>query len=117
MQDKECKKENQVDSLINLVEKKTRTERHLEEHSDVGDPERLERPKELQKEREEQIQNLKSSIANNRKGSDNEYENLKDNIKYSEGYIKENRDHMDKGALENLEKKQENRKDTLDTFE
>jgi hypothetical protein len=117
MQDKECKKENQVDSLINLVEKKTRTERHLEEHSDVGDPERLERPKELQKQRDAQIQNLKSAIASSSQGSDTEYENLKDNIQYADGYIKENGAHMDKGAFENLEKKQEHRKDQLDTFE
>jgi len=32
------KKNKKVDNLINIVENHTRTERHLEQYSDIGDP-------------------------------------------------------------------------------
>ena len=52
-----------VDNLINLVENKTRTERHLEQHSDIGDPDRLKHVYEVQEAREEQIKDIKTAIA------------------------------------------------------
>ena len=40
---KGLEKERRVDHLVNLVEKQTRTERHLEEHSDISSsPENIE---------------------------------------------------------------------------
>lgn len=57
-------KEHQVEELINIVEGHTRTERHLEQYSDIGDPERVSHARKIQGEREKQIENLKSAIVN-----------------------------------------------------
>ena len=55
------KNERRIDHLMNLVEKSTRTQRHLEEHSDISSssPENIQHAKEKQKERKEEINNLK----------------------------------------------------------
>ena len=110
--------ENRIDDLINVVEKKTRTERHLEQYSDRKDDESLEPARRLQDIRNEEIQNIKDNIINGN-NSENETDNLQRNYEYSEGYIKNNEDHMNSTDLENLKKKQQNRKeqmDNLDTF-
>jgi hypothetical protein len=117
---KQCENERRVDDLINLVENKTRTERHLEEHSDIGDPDRLHHVYEVQNVREEQIQNLKSAIVygdNNKNSTEDQLENLKKNYTFAKGYIEHNADHMDSKALENLNEKQENRKDQMDILQ
>lgn len=106
---------NRVDQLINLVEKHTRTERHLEQHSDISDPESLESAEEIQRKREEGIDNLKNIIAYGEHEND-EIENLKRNIKYTEGYLDHNKDHMDDETLENTIEKQKHRKEQLDSL-
>jgi hypothetical protein len=112
--------ERRVEQLINLVENKTRTERHLEQHSDIGDPDRLDHAHEVQREREEQIQNIKNAIAhgdNTKNDTQDQLESLKKNYTFSEGYIDHNAEHMDPQALQNLEKKQKNRKDQMDILQ
>ena len=37
MEQNKEKKEKQVENLVNLVEEHTRTERHLEQYSNIGD--------------------------------------------------------------------------------
>lgn len=123
-QDKERQKEAQqlenarrVDQLINLVENKTRTERHLEQHSDIGDPDRLDHAHEVQWEREKQIQDIKNAIVygdNTKNDTQDQLQSLKKNYTFSQGYIEHNGDHMDPQALQNLEKKQDNRKEQID---
>lgn len=121
-QKKAQQKENErrVDDLINLVENKTRTERHLEQHSDIGDPDRLPHVYEVQSARDEQIENLKNAIVygdNTKNDTDDQLESLKKNYTFSEGYIEHNGDHMDSQALQNLKAKQENRKEQMDILE
>ena len=43
MEQNNDKKEKQVENLVNLVEKHTRTERHLEQYSNIGSREGKER--------------------------------------------------------------------------
>ena len=42
------KKDRQIDNLINLVENHTRTERHLEQYSDIGNKENKEHARDIQ---------------------------------------------------------------------
>jgi hypothetical protein len=112
--------ERRVDQLINLVENKTRTERHLEQHSDIGDPDRLDHAHEVQHERENQIDDLKNAIVygdNTKNDTQDQLESLKKNYTFSQGYIDHNADHMDPKALDNLQKKQEHRKEQIDILE
>ena len=44
------------------MERSTRTERHLEEHSDISSSENIEHAKQVQRERKDQIENLKISL-------------------------------------------------------
>lgn len=106
-----------VDQLINLVENKTRTERHLEQHSDIGDPDRLEHAHEVQHDRENQIEDIKNAIVygdNTKNDAQDQLQSLEKNYTFSQGYIDHNADHMDPKALQNLEKKQEHRKEQMD---
>jgi len=111
-----CETKNRIKELENLVEKKTRTERHLEEYSDSSDDESVEMAKDKQKRRESTIKNLESTIINGDGGPTSEKENLEKRIQYSEGYLSQNGEHMDETDLENLKNKIENKKDTLRTF-
>jgi hypothetical protein len=109
-----------VDNLINLVENKTRTERHLEQHSDIGDPDRLDHAHEVQRDREEQIEDIKNAIVYGDSASQNtqeQLESLKKNYTFAEGYINHNSDHMDPNALESLKDKQKNRKEQMDQLQ
>lgn len=106
--------ERRVDQLINLVENKTRTERHLEEHSDISDSrENIEHAKRVNKERENQIENLKNIIAYGENYKNDQKENTEKRLAYSEGYLNHNADHMDEDTLRNAKIKQENRKRQL----
>ena len=42
------KKDRQLDNLINLVENHTRTKRHLEQYSHIGNPENKENARKIQ---------------------------------------------------------------------
>ncbi|WP_027623110.1 hypothetical protein [Clostridium lundense] len=106
-------KENRIDELINLVEKNTRTERHLEQHSDISSPSRLESAKELLNTRQENIETLKDKIIYDDGGPTDERENLVKNMAFTEGYIEHNSDHMSNEQLQNMKEKQQNRKDKL----
>ena len=56
------KKERQLENLENLVENHTRTERHLEQYSDIGDKDNKENAREKQDIREKQILELENQI-------------------------------------------------------
>jgi hypothetical protein len=110
--------ERRVDHLVNLVEKSTRTERHLEEHSDIPKSrENMQHVKELQNERKEQIENLKNIIAYGENQSAKEQmKNTEKRLLYTEGYLNHNADHMDKETFKNTKEKQEHRKEQLDSY-
>ena len=73
------KKDRQLDNLINLVENHTRTKRHLEQYSHIGNPENKENARKIQEIREEQINMYES---NSRK-------DLADMYKEQNKYLKE----------------------------
>ncbi|MDF2943499.1 MAG: hypothetical protein K0S01_2357 [Herbinix sp.] len=109
--------ERRIDHLENLVEKKTRTERHLEQHTDISSsPKNIEHAKQIQKERQWEIDHLKDKIANGDNSSNDYKENTEKRFLYTEGYLNHNADHMDKQTFNNAMEKQEHRKDQLNSL-
>lgn len=107
------KMDRKLDNLINIVENHTRTERHLEQYSDIGDPEYKEQARNKQDLREKQMDELKNQLTGNEKNAptkEEQMEDLKQNYEFGEGYIASNKDHMNEEDLRNLERRQENRK-------
>jgi hypothetical protein len=107
--------ERRIDHLRNIVEKQTRSERHLEEHSDISkSPENISHVKEIQRERENEIQNLKDIIVHGENHNNDQLENTKKRLKYTEGYLNHNADHMDDDTLVSTKRKQEHRREQVD---
>ena len=104
------KKDRQLDNLINIVENHTRTKRHLEQYSHIGNPENKENARKIQDIREEQIEDLKDKIKGNDKQTrEKQLENVIEKYINAEGYIRNNEDNMSDEQLDNMEKKQDNR--------
>ncbi|OFI07078.1 hypothetical protein CLOACE_04830 [Clostridium acetireducens DSM 10703] len=103
---------NRVNELINIVENYTRTERHLEQHSDISDPSNIRHVKELQNDRKEKIENIKENIVYGN-GKSDEMKNLEKNFKFCEGYLENNYDKMNPEVLTNLREKQKNRMEKM----
>jgi len=79
---KQEKNERKLDNIINIVEKHTRTERHLEQYSDISTQENKQRAIEKQNLREKQIEELKGQIIGEKQNKqDYELEDLKENYK------------------------------------
>lgn len=106
--------ENRINQLINTVENYTRTERHLEQHSDIGDPERLERAEEVQSERKSEIDHLKNNIVYGNESLNNNLENLRENYDDTQEYMSTYGSQMSNEDLKNLKEKQQNRLEELD---
>lgn len=121
MNNKEQEKNaRKLDNLINVVENHTRTERHLEQFSHIGDPQLKEKAREKQHIREKEITELKNQIMGNDKympTKQEQIDNLKENYIFGEGYIESNKDHMKREDLKNLQRRQENRKIQLENLE
>ena len=113
----ENKKERQLDNLVNLAENHTRTERHLEQYSHIGDPDNKEHARQKQDIREEEMDNLKDHIINENETPEEQLENLKDNYVSTNAYMLKNKDSMDEEMLNNLEKRQEHRKEQIENLE
>lgn len=113
------KNERKVDNLINLVENHTRTERHLEQYSHIGDPKYKEMAREKQIVREEQIDSLKNQILNeHQKISPEEHlENLKENYEKSKNYLGNNYDNMSSEQVRNMAEKQANQVKQINQME
>lgn len=105
-----------LEQLENLVEKHTRTERHLEQHSDIARPESIAHSKEIQREREAAIENLENVIVKGKHVNVDEIANLQRNYEFTNGYLEGNADKMDSVTLENTKEKQENRKEHLNNI-
>lgn len=112
-QDKHEKTKNMVEEIERLTNCYTRTERHLEQHSDIASEERIKDAKELQKERMELINKLEDKIAYGENYNQNELKNLKEKHDSTEGYMNHNSDHLNKSDLNNLKEKQENRENQI----
>ncbi|MBO5141400.1 MAG: hypothetical protein J6C46_00085 [Clostridia bacterium] len=110
------KKEKKVDNLINLVENHTRTERHLEQYSEIGDPKFKDMAKEKQAVRENQIESLKDQLTNEHQkmSSEEHLENLKENYEKTKNYFEKNFENMSEEQARNMVKKQFNQEKQLD---
>lgn len=116
--DNNKKKDRQLDNLINLVENHTRTKRHLEQYSHIGDKDNKEHAREIQEIREEQIEDLRDKLNGNAdiQTREEQIENLERRYELTEGYIKNNKENMNDETLQNLEEKQEKRRIQLDNL-
>lgn len=109
------KKDRQLENLENLVENYTRTQRHLEQYSEIGNPKNKENARKVQKVREEEIKTLENQIkGENTKITPEEHlENVKEKYYNTEGYIKNNKDGMNQDMLRNLYEKQQHREEQI----
>lgn len=116
--DNESKKERQLDNLTNLVENHTRTKRHLEQYSEIGDPEFKDMAREKQEKREENMYKLKKEILDEEEGQalEEQIENLHDNYEAAQRYIEANQQTMAPRDLQNLQEKQQHRKEQMENL-
>ena len=116
--DKDNKKERQLDNLINLVENHTRTERHLEQYSHIGNKDNKEHARAIQDVREEQIEELKNKLngKDDIQTRDEQLENLEQKFESTNRYIKNNKDGLNEEMLQNLGDKQQKRKNQIDNL-
>jgi hypothetical protein len=108
--------EKRIEQLINLVDKHTRTERHLEQHADIASPEAIAHSEQIQKEREQEIDNLKNVIAHGKHVNVDEMENLQRNYEFTNSYIEANADRMEDKTLQRTKEKQEHRAEQIDNI-
>ena len=113
------KKERQLENLENLVENHTRTERHLEQYSHIGDKDNKENAREKQDIREKQILELENKILglDSNEIPEVQLENLKERYASVQGYIENNRDKISEEDLKQLEEKQANRRQQIANLE
>ena len=84
-------KEGQVENLVNLVEKHTRTERHLEQYSHIGSKENKEQARDKQAVREAEIENLKNKIvSDNNQSKMEQVKSITDKYKKTQNYMEDN---------------------------
>jgi len=106
--------ERRIEELMNINNRYVRTERHLEQHSDISNPNNLRHSEQIQQERLQQMDNLKNIIAYGKHEQENQEENIRKRLEYTDGYLNYNAQHMDKETLEKTLEKQEHRKEQLD---
>ena len=109
-------KEKQLENLMNLVEKHTRTERHLEQYSEIGDEKYKEQAREKQDIREQEMQNLKNKIVNDNETTKEQAKNLIDNYNKTQKYINNNLENLTDEKFKNMENNQENRIDQMENI-
>ena len=116
--DENKKKDRQLDNLINLVENHTRTKRHLEQYSHIGNEQNKEHARQIQGIREEQIDDLREKLNGNGdiQTREEQVENLEQRYVSTQGYINNNKDNINEQMLRNLEEKQEKRRIQLDNL-
>lgn len=111
-----CKKKEQVDNLMNLVERHTRTERHLEQYSEIGSKEDKQRAREKQDIREEEMQNLKNKIINPNETKIEQVQNLSENYKKAQAYMEDNYENISEERLQNMQERQDNRREQIENL-
>jgi len=113
------KRERQLENLENLVENHTRTERHLEQYSHIGDKDNKENAREKQDIREKQILELENKILglDSNEIPEVQLENLKERYESVQGYIENNREKLSEEDLKQLEEKQANRREQIANLE
>lgn len=115
MEQNKEKKEKQVENLVNLAQKHTRTERHLEKYSHIGNREGKERARDKQDVREKEMSKLKGKIVSyDNESKIEQVQNLANNYKGAQIYMEENYEKMSEERIKNMENRQENRKDQIE---
>jgi len=105
--------ERRIEQLLKINNRYVRTQRHLEQNSDIASLDQLKHSFEIQKEREEQMENLINIIAHGKHEQVDPVENLKRNLEYTEHYLEHHSGHMDEELLQRTREKQEHRKEQL----
>ena len=118
MNDDINKKKRQLDNLENLVENHTRTERHLEQYSEIGSKENKDNAREKQSVREHEINNLEGKILgeNDSQTIEEQINNISENFNRTHRYMEENYERIPKENWDNLNKKQDNRIDQAENL-
>lgn len=113
------KKDRQLENLENLVENYTRTQRHLEQYSEIGNPKNKENARKVQKVREEEIKTLENQIkgVNDRITPEKHLENVKEKYYNTQGYIENNKEGINEEMLKNLYEKQQHREEQIRCLE
>lgn len=111
------KNENRIDQLISTVENYTRSERHLEQYSHIGDPKNKAHARDIQAERKAEIQHLKNTIVYGEEYDARPLENLKENYDDTKEYLDHFGSRLDDRTLENVEEKQKNREISIQQME
>jgi hypothetical protein len=105
--------DRRIEALLKINNRFVRTQRHLEENSDIASLAQIKHSFEIQDEREARMENLKNIIAYGKHEQVDEVGNLKRNLEFTDHYIQHHRDHMDENTLQNSKTKQEHRKEQL----
>lgn len=118
MNDDINKKKRQLDNLENLVENHTRTERHLEQYSEIGSKENKDNAREKQKIREHELNNLEEKILgeDDSQTIDEQINNISQNFNRTHRYMEENYEKIPKENWDNLNKKQDNRIEQVESL-
>ena len=111
MKDDINKKKRQLNNLENLVENHTRTERHLEQYSEIRIKKNKENAREKQTVREHEINNLESKILGEGESIsiEEQINNISENFNRTHRYMEENYEKIPQENWDNLNKKQDNR--------
>lgn len=109
--------EKRLDALLHINNRYVRTQRHLEENSEITNLDRLKHALKVQEEREERMENLKNIIAFGRHEEVDESKILEKRIEFTDHYLQHHANHMDEFTLEKTQEKQEHRKNQLDLLD
>ncbi|MDF2889823.1 MAG: hypothetical protein K0R80_190 [Clostridia bacterium] len=108
--------ERRIEELLNINNRYVRTQRHLEENHDIASLDQLKHSFEIQKDREERMENLKNIISYDKHDQTNDVEALEKRIEYTDHYLQHNSANMEAGTLQNTNEKQEHRREQLKIF-
>ncbi|NLM44055.1 MAG: hypothetical protein GX201_08605 [Clostridiales bacterium] len=108
--------ERRIEELLNINNRYVRTQRHLEQNKDIASLDQLEHAFEIQKDREDRMENLKNLIVNGAQDREENIDALEKRITFAGGYLENNSSKMDQASLENARKKQEHRKQQLENL-
>lgn len=109
--------ERRVEELLNINNRYVRTQRHLEQYSNISNPDNLRHARKIQEEREEEMENLKDIIAYGRQGEDEQVDNIESNLQYTDGYLDNHASRMDEFTLDKSMEKQSHRREQLEFLE
>ncbi|MEZ0535761.1 hypothetical protein ACAG39_00780 [Caldicellulosiruptoraceae bacterium PP1] len=104
-----------IKHLQNIIQKWTRTERHLEEFGSIMNDDKIKQAIDKQKRREDQISSLQKALLNEYDRED-EVRNLVKNYLYTEGYLSHNKDKLNQKTIDKIKRHQEFRKIHLENL-